>query len=73
MTFKGCYELESLGEQPSGRLEIRMIRTQTSMKDSENFEIELFKDEALSLKMAELQSGSFLSGASLNPGLLSEL
>jgi hypothetical protein len=42
--FNGCFELSALGPGPFGRLDIKYISTQSSLKDSEPFEIKIYKD-----------------------------
>lgn len=47
IVFQGCFEEQSLGLQPSGRIFVRSIGTQRAVKDSDEFSLEIYKDEFL--------------------------
>ena len=55
--FNGCNFEPALGREPFGRLDISYISTQAFVKDSDTFEIKIFKDEAKTMLIAQLEDG----------------
>lgn len=66
----GCNYEPALGKTPFGRLDISSISTQSAMKDSDIFEIEIYKDREMTKLIAVLADGVYISGGSLEPGNL---
>ena len=50
--FNGCNFEPALGREPFGRLDISYISTQAQLKDSDTFEIKIYKDEAKTMLIA---------------------
>lgn len=46
-----------MGTAPSGRLSIDDIRTQAMLKDSDTFELFIYKDKEMTKLMAQLEYG----------------
>lgn len=68
--FKGCQSVSGLGVQPFGSLQVSNVSTPNSLKDSETFEIRIYKDQAKTKLIAKLGEGKFLPAANLRPGEL---
>ena len=68
--FDGCHSVNELGEEPFGDLEIADIGTPNSVKDSETFEIKIYKDQAKTKLIAQLEDGKILPAQKLEPGTL---
>jgi hypothetical protein len=49
------------------------VSTPKALKDSETFEIKIYKDQAKTKLIAELAEGKFLPGANLRPGSLTDV
>lgn len=60
VVFRGCWEESSLGENPYGRIDISEIQTQKNVKDSDNFELTIYKDRELTQVIAVLADGAIL-------------
>ena len=60
VVFRGCWEESSLGENPYGRIDISEIQTQKNVKDSDNFELTIYKDKELTQVIAVLADGAIL-------------
>jgi len=60
--FQGCFYEPALGREPFGRLDVSYISTQTSIKDSDTFEVRIWKDEAQTMLIAELEDGVVVKG-----------
>ena len=52
--FRGCNSESTVGESPSGKLEIDSISTPLSIRDSGDFYVYVYKDENLSNQIAEI-------------------
>jgi len=44
LIFTGCFAEENLGEDPSGSMFVREISTQKALKDSDQFDLSIYKD-----------------------------
>ena len=73
LLFKGCNDFNGVGEEPYGRLLIDSLMTPTQVKDSGSFKVEIFKDKALTKKIAYLEQGGFLKATDLQPGWIKKL
>lgn len=58
MFWEGCSEAQSLGVEPSGLMTLFSLRTPTQLKPSASFEINIWKDEAKTQKIAQLETGA---------------
>jgi len=70
LIFKGCNDFNGVGEEPYGRLLIDSLMTPTQVKDSGSFKVEIFKDKALTKRIAFQEQGGFLKATDLQPGLI---
>lgn len=52
VVFEGCNVDSALGKTPFGRIDITSIQSQSAMKDSETFEIQIFKDKEMTMLIA---------------------
>ena len=68
--FNGCNFEPALGREPFGRLDISYISTQAQLKDSDTFEIKIFKDEAKTMLIAELEDGVVVKAGAIQPGAI---
>jgi hypothetical protein len=57
ISFMGCQDKSRMGTAPSGRLSIDDIRTQAMLKDSDTFELFIYKDKEMTKLMAQLEYG----------------
>lgn len=73
MVFPGCNLESALGKTPFGRIDISDIQTQTAIKDSGNFEIEIYKDQQLTQLIAKLAPGAILPASNVQPGTLTNM
>lgn len=73
LLFKGCNDFNGVGEEPYGRLLIDSFMTPTQVKDSGSFKVEIFKDKALTKRIAFQEQGGFLKATDLQPGLIEKL
>jgi hypothetical protein len=73
IVFNGCNSEDSLGPLSFGTIDIRQIRTQVSVKDSEEFSIVIYKDEFLTQLIAVLEPGKVLSSDIILPGQVNEI
>lgn len=60
--FQGCSFEPALGREPFGRLDVSFISTQSSIKDSDFFEIKIWKDQNRTMLIAELEEGVVVKG-----------
>ena len=68
--FNGCNFEPALGREPFGRLDFSYISTQAQLKDSDTFEIKIFKDEAKTMLIAELEDGVVVKAGAIQPGTI---
>lgn len=73
VVFFGCNQDASLGAQPFGSAMISDITTQKAIKDSDDFGLEIYKDEDLTQKIAVMEAGVFVPAATMSPGFLYDL
>ena len=73
VVMSGCHLDSSLGENPYGRLDISEIQSQFSVRDSDNFEITIYKDYDLTQRIAVLEAGAILTAQNIVPGALQDL
>lgn len=71
--FSGCYDLSSLGKLPSGRLLLEFLQTQVAVMDSNQFSVDIYKDDLLTQKIAVLAAGTILKASDIKPGDLINL
>jgi hypothetical protein len=60
--FQGCSFEPALGREPFGRLDVSYISTQAAIKDSDFFEIKIWKDQNRTMLIAELEEGVVVRG-----------
>ena len=73
MLFHGCNYEPALGKTPFGRLDISSVETQHAIRDSDQFELEIYKDKELTKLIAVLAPGVIISTDELQPGTLSDV
>jgi hypothetical protein len=60
--FDGCKSVSGLGVEPFGSLQIANISTPMSMKDTDSFEIYIYKDFEKTKLISSLADGLILVG-----------
>ena len=66
----GCNDLNSLGEAPSGRLIYENFAMPRAKKDSDPFDIEIYKDQDLTKLIAKMSAGVRILETNITPGPL---
>lgn len=69
--FHGCHDTSSLGESPSGRMMYSQISMPRAKKETEPFDIEIYKDKEMTKKIVEMSVGVRIPAENINPGPLS--
>lgn len=68
LVIPGCRVEDWIGFGPQGHLIVDKISTPASMKDSDPFYIEIYKDQNRQLMMAKMDGGKEISFSQLKPG-----
>lgn len=70
IVLNGCQDTNALGEAPSGRMVYTEFAMPRAVKDSEPFNIEIYKDEDLKYLIAEMTDGVRITKKSIKEGPL---
>jgi hypothetical protein len=70
VVLNGCNDENSLGEAPSGRLIYENFAMPRAKKDSDPFDIEIYKDEDLTQLICKMSAGVRILETNITPGKL---
>jgi hypothetical protein len=71
--LNGCNDQNSLGEAPSGRLIYSNFAMPRAKKDSEPFDIEIYKDNMLTQLIVKMSAGVRILENNISPGPLTDV